>query len=34
VASALSLRRLATLTPRRLVPVYADRRSILLRAEG
>ena len=34
VASAWSLRRLATLTWRRLVPVYADRRSILLRAEG
>ena len=34
VASAGSLRRLATLTRRRLVPVYADRRSILVRAGG
>ena len=34
VASAGSLRRLTTLTRRRLVPVYADRRSILVRAEG
>ncbi|TMA31970.1 MAG: hypothetical protein E6J79_19520 [Deltaproteobacteria bacterium] len=34
VASAGSLRRLTSLTRRRLVPVYADRRSILVRAEG
>src|SRR5439155_1566650 len=34
LAPAMGLVLLATLTWRRLVPVYADRRSILLRAEG
>ena len=34
VASAMSFRRLARMTRRPLVPVYADRRSILVRTEG